>query len=535
MQVTRRSQRTAPGLRQTMSGLHIWVGLLFGWLLYAMFLTGTVSYFRSEISQWMRPEIPSQPFRQDDSAVAQRIVTALATLAPNSAQWTINLPDERDGNASASWGDRFNFDTAIFDSVTGQKLAVRETRGGEFFYYFHFTLHYLPRPLGRWIVGLAAMAMLTALVTGLITHKKIFTHFFTFRRAKGAVSWLDAHNAFAVLGLPFHLMITYTGLVTLMTLYMPWGGKVAMDQPHGQRALTAQLHVSVPSAPPIGRPLPLANVGEMVREAQTRWGAHNVQRVVVHNPGDAAAQVVVVRSDVHRTSVSPQYLLFSGADGKLLEASEVVGPAARTRGVLYALHLGRFADTVTRWLYFTVSLAGTAMVGTGLILWTVKRRQKLPHPEKPYFGFWLAERMNIASIAGLSIAMAAFFWGNRLLPSGIAQRGAWEVHLFFVVWALALGHALVRPAQKAWTEQLWAATVLLALLPVLNALTSERNLFTSISQGDAVFAGFDLTALALAVLHAALAVRTASHSTKVRPARTKPTSIVAPRGTEGHP
>ena len=32
-----------PGIRQTMSDLHIWTGLLVGWVLYAMFLTGTVS------------------------------------------------------------------------------------------------------------------------------------------------------------------------------------------------------------------------------------------------------------------------------------------------------------------------------------------------------------------------------------------------------------------------------------------------------------------------------------------------------------
>ena len=42
------------GIRQSMSSLHTWVGLLLGWFLYAMFLTGTVSYFKEEISQWMR-------------------------------------------------------------------------------------------------------------------------------------------------------------------------------------------------------------------------------------------------------------------------------------------------------------------------------------------------------------------------------------------------------------------------------------------------------------------------------------------------
>ena len=150
--------------------------------------------------------------------------------------------------------------------------------------------------------------------------------------------------------------------------------------------------------------------------------------------------------------------------------------------MLYALHLGRFSDTDMRWLYFLVSFMGTAMVGTGLVMWTVKRRQKLPDPDRPYFGFRLVERLNIASIAGLSIAMTAFLWANRLLPHPLEGRADWEIHAFFIVWALTLLHALLRPARSAWVEQLWAASALLFLLPVLNALTTQRPLWHSLAE-----------------------------------------------------
>lgn len=506
--------RAAPGLRQTMAGLHSWVGLLMGWLLYAMFLTGTVSYFRAEISQWMRPEVPAQPLRFDAAVVTQRVLASLATLAPQASQWSIDLPDARTGTASAAWGERGRFETAIFDPATGHTLPARATRGGEFFYYFHFTLHYLPHPLGRWLVGLAAMGMLVALVSGVVTHRKIFSNFFTFRPRKGPVSWLDAHNALSVLGLPFHLMITYTGLVTLMTLYMPWGMQAALPGAQGRAALMAQLHVLVPADQPTGQAAALADVGAMLRQAEGRWGSGQVARVVVQNPGDAAARVVMVRGHAQRVSVSPQYQVFDGTDGTLLRAHDRVGAAAETHGVLYALHLGRFGDTVTRWLYFLVSLAGTAMVGTGLVLWTVKRRTKLPDPEHPHAGFRLVERLNIASIAGLSIAMAVFLWGNRLLPPDLEQRSDWEIHLLFIAWALALLHAGLRPARRAWAEQLWCATALLALLPVLNAVTTQRPLWRSLAAGDWVFAGFDLALWALAMLHALAAVRSAKHRSK---------------------
>ena len=123
--------------------------------------------------------------------------------------------------------------------------------------------------------------------------------------------------------------------------------------------------------------------------------------------------------------------------------------------------------------------------------------------------------------------MTAFLWGNRLLPLDLAQRGQWEIHLFFIVWALALLHALLRPAKRAWLEQLWLAATLLVLLPMLNALTTSRGLFTSIAAGDRVFAGFDLTLLALGGLHAVLAIRTARHQPRARPARHKARAVQA--------
>jgi hypothetical protein len=218
--------------------------------------------------------------------------------------------------------------------------------------------------------------------------------------------------------------------------------------------------------------------------------------------------------------MSPQYMEFEGATGKLLKVRDAVGAAAETRGVLYALHLGRFSDLETRWLYFLVSFMGTAMVGSGLVMWTVKRRQKLPDPERSYFGFRLVERLNIASIAGLSIAMTAFLWANRLLPHPMEGRADWEINAFFIAWGLALLHALMRPAKAAWVEQLWAASVLLFLLPILNALTTQRPLWHSLATGDWVFAGMDMMCWVLALLHAVLAMRTARQAANA-PSRRK--------------
>lgn len=149
------------------------------------------------------------------------------------------------------------------------------------------------------------------------------------------------------------------------------------------------------------------------------------------------------------------------------------------------------------------------MVGTGLVMWTVKRRQKMADQERSHFGFRLVERLNIASIAGLSVAMSSMLWANRLLPQPLEGRADWEINAFFIVWALTLLHALVRTAKAAWVEQLWAATILLALLPVVSAMTTQRPLWRSLAEGDWIFIGIELACWVLAALHAVLAIRAA--------------------------
>ncbi len=75
--------------------------------------------------------------------------------------------------------------------------------------------------------------MLIALVSGIITHKKIFTDFFTLRTFKSQRSWLDFHNISSVVALPFFLTITFTGLAIFFYLYLPWGmQKIYPENPY---------------------------------------------------------------------------------------------------------------------------------------------------------------------------------------------------------------------------------------------------------------------------------------------------------------
>ncbi|HYG41646.1 MAG TPA: PepSY-associated TM helix domain-containing protein, partial [Bordetella sp.] len=217
-------------------------------------------------------------------------------------------------------------------------------------------------------------------------------------------------------------------------------------------------------------------------------------------------------------------LRFDGVDGRLLERHEADSAAMVTAGTIVGLHLGLFAEPLLRWLYFLVSLAGTAMVGTGLALWVAKRRQKADAAGKQAFSLRLVDALNAASIAGLCVALAVYFWANRLLPTELAGRASWETRAFFIAWGLTYLYAFLFRT-RMWRDLLSLAAGLSLALPALNAMTTTRHLGVSLPAGDWVMAGFDLTALASGVLLAWMAHK--SSRPRTQPARRPARSQVA--------
>jgi hypothetical protein len=137
------------------------------------------------------------------------------------------------------------------------------------------------------------------------------------------------------------------------------------------------------------------------------------------------------------------------------------------------LHFAQFGGYPMRWLYFLCALISSAMIATGLVLFCVKRRRKYASASasaRRWYG--VAERFNVAFVAGLMLACVGLLWANRLLPVELAHRADWEVKMFFGVWLLSLLHAGLVSVQRAWAVQLGLAALLCVGLPVLGLLTA---------------------------------------------------------------
>lgn len=505
--------------RQSMSWLHTWGGLWFTWILFAIFLTGTLGVFDDPISHWMREQGKIgdiKPLTAEQRAESVEVAQHyLAGKAPRAEFWGIGLPDEAQAALRVFWREQEEspFEQRLLDPANGRESGAsqRETEGGHHFVHMHFELH--AGTAGIWIVGAATVAMLVALVSGIVVHKKIFTDFFTFRPRKGQRSWLDGHNALGVLTLPFLFMISYTGLIIFWALYMPAGIMARHDG--DEESFFAALNEGPAPRPmqhidaPLPELSPLMLRGEAAIEREASF-------VVVEHVGDRSASVRIfgrfdpdAESDrlVGRSNGSA---LFDAITGETIDVQKPNtvrgGNVLAIQRTMNALHFVRFGGYPMKWLYFICGMAGTAMLATGAILFMVKRRKK----SADEFGtatprvYRLIEALNVAALAGLSLACIAYFWINRLLPLDIADRAVREIQLFFILWLLTLLHAGLRPPMRAWIEQLAVSAALCLGLPLLNLLTTGDWLFSALARGDSETAGVELTAMVFGLIFMAI-------------------------------
>lgn len=496
--------RVRPGFRQSMAWLHGWTGLLLGWLVYMIAVTGTASVFKGEIGSWMRPEIARTA---DQVGALAAALDYLAEVAPSSPDWYLNPPDTRSSATIATFevaspDGSTEYRVAALDPVTGRPENIRDTLGGDFLYRFHFELQ-LPYPWGRFLASAAGVMLLVALISGIITHRRIFADFFTLRPGKGKRSWLDAHNALGVFAMPFHLMIAFTGVLTLASLTLPWaaaaryGGDIARFYAEAAPAMV------VP--PPSERAAKSAEVRPMLRDGISRFGGGGIGQIAVINPGNRAAVLRVTRSDRDQLAYNAATATYAMPSGRLIAFHAENRPAKRSFDVLYGLHMGRFTPVAAHWLYFLAGLALSATIATGLILWTQSRpNTDLTHQ--------LIARLTVGIVAGMPLAIAAYLWANRLISPTLTGRAVTEVRCFFVVLAATTLFALARPPKRGWIETMGMAGLAWLLLPIVSALASGRGLLAgALLSGDRLFIGADLLFLVLGLLAIAIVISAGRH------------------------
>ncbi|MEM7435238.1 MAG: PepSY-associated TM helix domain-containing protein [Myxococcota bacterium] len=506
-----------PTLRQSMTLLHTWAGVLLGSLLFVIFWMGTLSVFTDEIDRWMMPDTrrgsPMGVVSLD--AVAAK---AIELGGRETSFISISMPEPRTPVARvrvrSDGGSRHDRYLDVTDLTW---LPDPETAGASrFLYPMHYSLHL---PQGYWLVGLCAMAMLALLVSGVIIHRSLVADFFTFRpRKRLARSSLDLHNLTSVVALPFHLMITLSGLVIFFALYYPTVQhsvypELSIDE--ARDALFAESEGRY-TREASGEPGSLASLDSMHERALSYWDGDPLRYATVHNPLDAAGYATFARLGNDQVSARGDRVVFSSSTGEVLQEPRL-GPALAVQRFLSGMHQLRFDHWVLRWLYFIAGLFGCMMIATGYVYWLETRRKR--HAADGLPGVRIVEGLTCGSVTGLIAATIAFLVANRLLPSGFSigtlSRLYAEIAVFYLVWLASFVHAWARPV-RAWVEQLRFIGALALAAVVLNWVTTGDHLAKTWSEAHWPVAGVDLLLLCAGMLAAWAGHRVARSSADPR-------------------
>lgn len=451
-------------VRQSMAWLHSWLGLSFGWLLFAIFLTGAVTYYRYEINIWMQPEFASMQVNQETAL--KSAYHYLQQNAPDAQNWYIGVANQDSPVNKVYWQKADGgYESKTLNASTGKELSLSATQGGDFFYNFHFQLYGMPYTIGRLIVTIAAFIMLLILISGIITHKKILTDFFTLRAFKGQRSYLDFHNVSSVIALPFFLTMTFTGLAIFFYIVLPSGmKKLYPDNPFQYFEEIRTVNISTnPVTPVKTEMLPIQH---FITTAQQHWRHAEFDNITIKQPNTQLAKITLTQLKDNSITRNQAQLILNAATGKLLENTRNESVIATLNAGVYGLHMARFSEPTLRLGLFFSGILGCAMIASGLLLWSLKRQMQ-KKSERFHIGYYLVNRLNITMIIGLPIAMLGYLYANRFIniPAGAPN---YEIYSFFSIWLGSFLLACLTPKQHVWKIQLKILILTAFMLPLIN-------------------------------------------------------------------
>lgn len=426
--------KLAPRTFQIFWDAHAWSGVIASLLLYVMFLMGAFALFYPEIDAWAEPA----PALAQEPAVGvpPKLQPLLEELDREyhvlGAGRVAFMPERGSLRAYVRRGEEY---TDLRYSPEAGRLVVARSGLGTFLY----SLHYLgPIPYGIYVAGVASMALLLALISGLFIHlKDLLRQWFQFRPERVLRTWSsDMHKVLGVFGLPYQLMYAWTGAVlglgygTLDSAFQQavFGGQEqAMQVARGESARDR--------IEPTGKLLAtLPDLDAAVAAAERRLPGLAPTWIGIEHVGDESSSVAVY-GDLPGAAFGNAEVLVRARDAELLSASEPGAQSSyqRFEAWFYGLHYARFGGYGIKLLYALLALASCAVIATGNLVWLERRDLRRQH-----VGNRILSRLSVGFFAGVFVATAAAFLANRLLPGALPRRGAIEQWVFWGAWLPAL-------------------------------------------------------------------------------------------------
>jgi uncharacterized iron-regulated membrane protein len=443
--------------------IHRVISLVFCLLISWSLWTGILAFYADFVRPWMTPALAAAVAQPPPDAVdSLRHVAARHAVG---AQWTMMAPNPL--RPFFIFSGRFGETAPLTNLVVNPGADVMVPWNGVLTDTLFRRLHtdlLLPKPYGRFLMGLAGILIVLLVGTGLFIHGKLIREAWSWRRRSRLLDLSDAHKRFGFWLIPYLFVMGLTGgILGLKVASLPLDAVLQTGgNPAALRALMSDDEPGKASADAAGgvpagfarcldrfaERFPDARVGRIQRQGD-RLMVEGVPHGRLTWAGEGAGSL---RADCS---------LSDGALGPARDARDG-GWAGVVESALRPLHYARFGGTTTALVYCLLGV---------LCLWIVDSGMKL---------LWLR---------GAQGRDGRIPWSLRLFAANNA--------LYILLPLVLLTDNLVSGATRPWL--VWsvaAAAILLHLLPALDRVRPAL-LRVALPVLAVAYAGLPLLRLAL--------------------------------------
>ncbi|MCL1078793.1 PepSY domain-containing protein [Parashewanella spongiae] len=471
--------------RRSMIWLHTYSGLLLSWLVFTVFVTGTLSYYAEELNVWMQPERLQQQNARDPINLA---VSTLKQEGAGAEKWSINLGSLRDQKLQISWqlpGQSRRQQQR--QTLSESEVESRDTVGGDFFVHFHYALE-LRDYGGRYLSGIAAFIMLVGVFSGIFTHRRFFKDFFSLRWKNIKRGLTDVHAIMGIVTIPFCFMICASALLFYLSMYVPTSANLHYDK--GYRELSQQVSPKSFIKAPSGEPsAPISDISAIITQVNERWSEPNsVSFISYQYPYDKNGYLVFYRNKSQALSRQSETLTFDATSQQLIHSTEPARIPKQISYIFLGLHEAKFAPNGLRFMLFLLGVFSCALIATGSILWLNQRIAS----NKMHLGSKMVAWLNQSVLGGLAVAIMSLFYANRILPTDMIEREATELSVFFGSWLITAVVAAWLRSTHWWSRFLFLIGAGFLLLPLIDLLLPSHYLLAAITSENWQYLGVSL-------------------------------------------
>ncbi|MBU2891983.1 PepSY domain-containing protein [Colwellia sp. D2M02] len=477
---------------KALTNAHAWVGLIISTVLFIVFFAGSLSLFLQDIGAWEKnPHFTTGSYQNEfplDKTVAK---VSENYKIHTHGYFILSMPTKEQPIANLYFEEELpeekHLDKHLLLSSDGKVLGDGAGfNWANFLYTLHYDLH-IPT-VGLYFVGIVTLFFFVALLSGVVIHwRKIINKFFQYRHEGKKDKLLDAHNLIGVMGLPFHLMYAFSGLVfNLLIIYQISYAVVLYGGDQGklfEAAGIVDVHLDETNVQ-----VPVVGLDNLLVKAKESLGEVTLARVSIDHFGDESASVTFRGMDESQFSTKKEvtYHIASGRE-LYLTTDNYDNDLRGGLEVITSLHFGNFAGYALRVLFFILGIGTCYIILTGNLMWLQKKTSLRKEKQNP-LGLRLVYAMTTGGFIGTIFATAVGFICARVIAIDYVGRSDIISYIFFLCLFSAIALSLLLSSGLA-TQKRFAAiflkitAILLATTPILDWLFVAQGITTMIELG----------------------------------------------------